>query len=495
MELTGRLLGDRYELVSLLAGGGMGQVWRARDTLLRRQVAVKVLRSDVSADASFLARFRAEAQHTASLSHPNIAAVYDYGEVPDDGEHRAYLVMELVDGEPLSALLERERRLPPALTLSILRQVAAALAVAHAAGVVHRDIKPANVLVMADGLVKITDFGIASSAASVPLTRTGQVIGTAHYLSPEQAQGAKATPASDVYAVGALGYECLAGRRPFDGESAVQVALKQIHDTPAPLPADVPAPVRAVVEQAMAKDPARRYPDGAALRTAIERVIPLVAPSPDRTPTVTTTMPLPLPNRPRSPDATAILPAGAARAAGAADGSGAHAHRTAVLPAPPVGGEPAPPGRRRRGVWLAALLVALVAIGAVLYAVLAGGQHPVIPAAPATSRSATPSSTAPATSATPTPTPTSTAPSQVQVVAADYIGRPVAAVQAQLTALGLHVQLEPVRTSTVPQGRVSAVDPTGQVGVGSTITVSYAAAPSPSPPAPKSKGNGHGGND
>src|SRR3954451_13851293 len=133
MELTGRLLGNRYELVSVLAGGGMGQVWRAYDRLLKRQVAVKVLRSDVSGDPAFLARFRAEAQHTAALSHPNIAAVYDYGEVPDDGEHRAYLVMELVAGEPLSALLDREKRLGVPLTLSVLRQIAAALAVAHAA--------------------------------------------------------------------------------------------------------------------------------------------------------------------------------------------------------------------------------------------------------------------------------------------------------------------------------------------------------------------------
>src|SRR3954452_19472361 len=299
MELTGRLLGKRYELVSVLAGGGMGQVWRAYDRLLKRQVAVKVLRSDVSGDATFLARFRAEAQHTAALAHPNIAAIFDYGELPDDGDHRAYLVMELVDGEPLSARLEREQRLPVPLTLSILRQLAAALAAAHAAGVVHRDVKPANVLVTADGRVKITDFGIASSAASLPLTSTGQVIGTAHYLSPEQAQGGKASPASDVYAAGAVAYECLAGRRPFDGESAVQVALMQIRDAPAPLPPDVPVQVRDLVERAMAKDPAQRYADGAELRAAVERVIPVVAPSKDHLRTMTTTLPLPLPTRPR----------------------------------------------------------------------------------------------------------------------------------------------------------------------------------------------------
>src|SRR3712207_6832807 len=170
----------------------MGQVWRAHDGLLGRPVAVKVLRSEYTGDPLFLARFRAEAQHAAALSHPNIAAVYDYGEEPaidGSGEHLAYLVMELVEGESLSVVLARSGALAADHTLRILRQTAAALAVAHAAGVVHRDVKPGNVLVRPDGMVKITDFGIAWSASSVPLTRTGQVVGTAHYLSPEQAEG------------------------------------------------------------------------------------------------------------------------------------------------------------------------------------------------------------------------------------------------------------------------------------------------------------------
>src|SRR5918997_3385573 len=242
----------------------MGRVWRARDTLLERPVAVKVLRSEFTADATFRARFRAEAQHTAALHHPNIASVFDYGELQEDGENLAYLVMELVEGETLSALLEREGRLDAARTLALLRQTSAALAAAHAAGVVHRDIKPGNVLVRSDGVVKITDFGIAWSTSSVPLTGTGQVIGTAHYLAPEQAAGGKATPASDVYALGAVAYECLTGRRAFDGENSVQIALKQMREEPAPLPADVPAGIRGVVERAMAKDPAMRFPDGAA---------------------------------------------------------------------------------------------------------------------------------------------------------------------------------------------------------------------------------------
>src|SRR3712207_426210 len=268
-----RTLGGRYALRSLLATGGMGQVWRADDVLLDRPVAVKLLRSEYTGDPTFLARFRAEAHHTARLVHPNIAALHDYGEVvAAGGETCAYLVMELVEGEPLSALLTRCGRLDPQRTLDIVRQTAAALAVAHAAGVVHRDVKPGNVLVGWDGVVKITDFGIAWSASSVPLTRTGQVVGTAHYLSPEQAEGGKAGPASDVYALGAFTYECLAGRRAFDGESPVQIALAQIRDEPEPLPDDVPEPMRTLVARAMVKDPALRFPDGAAFRAAIDAV-------------------------------------------------------------------------------------------------------------------------------------------------------------------------------------------------------------------------------
>jgi serine/threonine-protein kinase len=195
-----RTLGGRYALDSLLATGGMGQVWRGRDTVLRRDVAVKVLRSEYTGDPTFLARFRAEAQHTAGLTHPNIATLHDYGEsgvgVPG-GQRVAWLVMELVQGESLAAVLARGRLDPPR-TAHLLRQAAAGLGAAHAAGVVHRDVKPGNLLVAADGTVKITDFGIARSASSAALTGTGQVIGTAHYLSPEQAAGHPAGPASDV---------------------------------------------------------------------------------------------------------------------------------------------------------------------------------------------------------------------------------------------------------------------------------------------------------
>ncbi|MBB3086339.1 serine/threonine-protein kinase [Geodermatophilus sabuli] len=274
VEPERRTLGGRYVLEGLLATGGMGQVWRARDLLLDRAVAVKVLRSEYTGDPTFLARFRAEAQLTARLVHPHIAALHDYGEgTATDGEPLAYLVMELVEGESLAALLAREGRLTAERTLDVVGRTADALAAAHAAGVVHRDVKPGNVLLGEDGAVKITDFGVAWSASSVPLTRTGQVVGTAHYLAPEQAAGGRACPASDVYALGMIAYECLAGRRAFDGDNPVQIAVAQLRDEPDPLPDDVPAPVRTLVAHALVKEPERRFPDGAAFRAAVDDVL------------------------------------------------------------------------------------------------------------------------------------------------------------------------------------------------------------------------------
>jgi eukaryotic-like serine/threonine-protein kinase len=453
-----RLLGDRYELLVPLASGGMGRVWRARDTLLERPVAVKVLRSEFTTDATFRARFRAEAQHTAALHHPGIASVFDYGEARDGGENVAYLVMELVEGETLGELLAREGRLDAARTLDLLRQTSSALAAAHAAGVVHRDIKPGNVLVRSDGVVKITDFGIAWSAASVPLTGTGQVIGTAHYLSPEQAAGGQATPASDVYALGAVAYECLAGRRAFDGENSVQIALKQIREEPLPLPSDVPAGLRALVERAMAKDPAERYPDGAALHAAAEELT--------RT------------------GGTAPIPA-------------VGGHGTVVM-APPVPGRTGGPDVRRFRRPAALLLGALAAV--VVVAVLVGLLRP---------DTGTPSGAA-STSGTPQATTTSAAapPSTVAVAAAGLTGRPVAEVQAELLGRGLQVQLAPIETADVGAGQVTAVGPEGELAPGAVITVTYAVppvvvpAPAPAPvPAPagnggngNGKGNGHGNN-
>jgi hypothetical protein len=437
-----RLIGDRYELQALLASGGMGRVWRARDTRLHRPVAVKILRSEFTGDPKFLGRFRAEAQHTAVLAHPNIASVFDYGELVEGGEHLAYLVMELVEGESLAALLARVRRLDVPLTLSILRQTAAALAVAHAAGVVHRDVKPGNVLMGTNGEVKITDFGIAWSASSVPLTQTGQVIGTAHYLSPEQAAGAKATPASDVYALGAVAYECLAGRRVFEGENSVQVAVKQIREEPEPLPADLPLTVRRLVERAMCKNPDERFPDGAALLAAVDDVLAGRPPVPS------------------SRTGTAVMPVALAAAPSRA------ASRSA--------------GKRAAVRVLLGALAVLAVLGVAVVALEESGAE------------------SPAQGTTAEETTEEQAPPAVPVAAEDYLNRPIGEVQAELIGAGLQVTVVPIETADVPAGQVTAVDPVGDLAPGQTVTVSYAVPPVvvPTPvPAPPVEDAGNGGSD
>ena len=270
---TGTILAGRYEITEPIATGGMGEVWRARDRVLDRVVAAKVLRSEFTGDPSFVARFRNEARHTAALAHPNIASVYDYGESSDErGSQLAFLIMELVEGKPLVTILHEEGRLPVDWTLHVLGQAADGLSAAHAAGVVHRDIKPGNLIVRPDGVVKLTDFGIARTRDATPLTRTGMVVGTAQYLSPEQAQGMEVTSASDVYSLGVVGYECLTGGRPFDGTSQVAIALAHINRPPPPLPAEIPLAVRQLIERALAKHPDERFTDGAAFAAAIRAV-------------------------------------------------------------------------------------------------------------------------------------------------------------------------------------------------------------------------------
>jgi predicted Ser/Thr protein kinase len=253
------LLAGRYRLTDRIAAGGMGEVWRAEDSLLNRAVAVKLLPTGRAGDEAFLARFRAEARYAASLSHSGIARVYDYGESAEFGG--AYLVMELVNGEPLSAILARAERLSPDATLDIISQSARALDVAHQAGIVHRDIKPGNLLVAAGGTTKITDFGIATAVAAAQashLTETGMVMGTAMYVSPEQATGAKVTDASDVYSLGVVAYECLAGRPPFTASEPLAIAFAHKHEPVPPLPPDVPPPVSELVYHMLAKTPEER---------------------------------------------------------------------------------------------------------------------------------------------------------------------------------------------------------------------------------------------
>ena len=427
-----RCLGDRYELHQLIAAGGMGQVWRGFDIALHRLVAVKVLRSEYTGDPTFVARFRVEAQHAASLSHPNIAAVFDYGEeIAQDGtgETLAYLVMELVEGEPLSTLLAREGPLGTTTTLSLLRQTAFGLGEAHRAGMVHRDVKPGNILVRPDGSVKITDFGIAWSARSVALTRTGQVIGTPQYLSPEQAEGRLATPASDVYGLGLIGYECLTGHPAFDGDNAVTIALKQVRQEPEPLPGTLPPGVRQLIARAVVKDPAARFADGAAFVAAIDDVLA----GRDLPATPATVV----------PPAAAVPPP---RSASAQNGD------TLSVTRPPA-------PRRRTGVAMVLLpLLALLAgagIAAGVLQALTDGSAPASTASAAEQRQGS-----------------------IVLDAENYVGRPVHEVAEKLTALGLTVQLREVVTPDVVPDRVTGIDPAGvPLSSGDTVVVSYAEAP------------------
>jgi serine/threonine-protein kinase len=259
MALAGTVLGGRYVLDDQIGNGGYGEVWRATDTVLARPVAVKLLHPRYTQRSEALARFRAEARHAGGLPHENIAQVFDYGE-PADGQP-PYLVMELVDGPSLETVLTGGP-LDDSRTMDIVAQAAAGLQAAHAAGMIHRDIKPGNLLLAPGGTVKITDFGIAHTIGSAPLTASGELIGTPGYLAPERAMGERAAPASDLYSLGMLAYECLAGTPPFRG-TPLEVALAHRDRPLPPLPQSVAVDVAALVMRLAAKDPARRLSDAA----------------------------------------------------------------------------------------------------------------------------------------------------------------------------------------------------------------------------------------
>ncbi len=250
----GQVLDGRYRLDARIAAGGMGEVWRGADLALNRAVAVKLLHPEHARRADGVARFRAEARHAGSLSHPNIAQVYDYCE-PDPPDP-AYLVLELVDGPSLARQLDGGP-LSPARTLDVIEQAASGLAAAHRSGLLHRDIKPGNLLLSSDGLIKITDFGIAWAAGSAVHTRTGALAGTPAYLAPERFGGAAATPATDLYALGVVAHQCLTGQAPFTGEPLV-VALAHVERDMPPLPASVPGDLAALVTDLTRKDPDAR---------------------------------------------------------------------------------------------------------------------------------------------------------------------------------------------------------------------------------------------
>jgi len=427
-------LGRRYRLVRRIAVGGMGSVWEAEDTVLHRRVAVKLLSDSLSADQRFADRFRREAQAAARLSHPNIAGVFDYGE--DDGHQ--FIVMELVEGRPLSDRLADAGRIDPPEATRITLAIASALEVAHEAGIVHRDVKPGNVMLTRSGEVKVLDFGIAA-AAGAPLTATGARMGTATYLSPEQATGEPPSPASDVYSLGVVLYEMLAGRPPFTGDTPVGVAAQHVQRQPPPLgelAADVPPHVVAACEQALAKDPAARPASAAAFAAMLlsaEGAAATVAPA--RT------------AAPGGPATTLALPP--------------------VEPTAVLGGEP-PTARRPRPNRLAPWIIAgvLVALLALALAMLstAGDKSP-------------------------SPPPPSSTKSGVAVP--NVVGMKLDEAKSRLEDQGFQVREVPV------QGKHDVVvrtDPPADTlaGPGSTVTLYVGSGPEDHG---KGKGKGNGGDD
>jgi serine/threonine-protein kinase len=407
---SGLTFGGRYQLLSRIAIGGMGEVWQATDLVIGRTVALKILKDEYMGDPGFLERFRAEARHAALVNHEGIANVYDYGEE----EGSAFLVMELVPGEALSTILERERVLPADQVLDIVAQTGLALHAAHQAGLVHRDIKPGNLLITPDRRVKITDFGIARIADQVPLTATGQVMGTVQYLSPEQASGHSASPSTDVYSLGIVAYEALAGRRPFTGESQVAIAMAQINEAPPELPTTVAEPVRNLIFASIAKKPAERPGSAQAFAKAAQAlrrgdvgaaaaIVPAITSGPATEATQLLAMP-------GSEDATRVLPS-----------------MGAVATAPPPN-----PVQRSPWTWpLVALssILLLVLVG-VLIAVFAAPNGP----APIPTDTAT---VEPTTSDTPTPEPTV---DTVLIVEEEWVGLTRARVLEKAQELGLRIE-------------------------------------------------------
>jgi serine/threonine-protein kinase len=339
----GALFSDRYRLTDHLATGGMGEVWRAVDTVLGRTIAVKVLLPALLAEPGFRARFEAEARMMAALRHPGIVSVFDYGESDlPNGARAAYLVMEYVDGESLAARLRRERRLDPATTMAIVAEAAEALHAAHLAGIVHRDVKPGNLLVQSDRTVRLVDFGVARSVADAGLTGPNHIVGTALYMAPEQAAGRQVSPATDIYALGAVAYHCLAGNPPFGGGNALDVAIKHLDDDVPALPPDIAPPVAALVTTALAKDPTDRFATAEALAAAARAAL----------------------KQPADPAATTVLAGPAAPVAAA---SPATAKAASAAAAAKDADEPPP----RRRVPVAALSVAGLVAAAALAALLA----------------------------------------------------------------------------------------------------------------------------
>ncbi|QWS33203.1 serine/threonine-protein kinase [Curtobacterium aetherium] len=470
---SGLTFGGRYQLSSRVAIGGMGEVWQATDLVIGRTVALKILKDEYLGDPGFLERFRAEARHAALVNHEGIANVFDYGE--EDGS--AYLVMELVPGEALSTMIEREHTLPVDKVLDIVAQTANALQAAHAVGLVHRDIKPGNLLITPDGRVKITDFGIARIADQVPLTATGQVMGTVQYLSPEQASGHPASPSTDVYSLGIVAYECLAGRRPFTGESQVAIAMAHINEQPPALPGTVPEPVAALVMSCIAKKPADRPATAAnlaraaqALRRGDVAAATVAVPALAGAGTVAFNPP------PGNDAATALI---GTQANAPIVGGGA--------PRTPVGPEDDQDEKKSRAwIWwvVAAVVIAALVVGGLVFANQGSGDDAP---APEPSESSTPSQVQ-TPSEEPSAEPTET---RTTINPGDYVGRPTDEARAALQQLGFQVQVEDgdPAPDADQANTVQSISPTGSLADGALVTLrEFTAPPSVNKPNTPSAG-------
>jgi serine/threonine-protein kinase len=521
---TSVVLAGRYRLEGCVAYGGVGEVWRATDLVLGRPVAVKLLRTEYAQHPEVLTRFRAEARHAGSVSHPGIAQVYDYGE---DGEAASpYLVMELVDGPSLARVLAAGP-LAPAHAMDVIAQAAAGLQAAHAAGLVHRDIKPGNLLVGPSGQVKITDFGIAHAAWSAPITQTGALVGTPAYLAPERVVGGPATPASDLYSLGVVGYQCLTGAVPFAGMPH-EVTAAHRHRTLPPLPPAVPAGAAELILDLTARDPAARPASAGEAAVRAGRLRDALAgrstaappggepasPPPARAtgaePATLAGGPVPLPGDPVPRAGGPVPRAGepqplageppplagepASWTAGRLHLAGGPLH-PAGGPVPGAGDpvtladasppDMAPahrrprPGRMRsaRGLVLAVAGVAVVAglAGWLLAGAFGAGPQQAQPGGP---QAAAGTSTAPGARS-------------VEVNASALAGQQARAVTRQLRHMGLRPRLVGAVRGSQPPGTVISVQPSGRVPTGSIITVTAALPP---PGQGGGDGNGQGNN-
>ncbi len=422
MADVGHVLGGRYHLAELVGQGGMATIYRARDTKLGRDVALKVLRGEYGSDVSFLARFQREAQAAAQLNHPNVVAVFDYGQDPVG----PYIVMELVTGGDLAGALRERGPLPPTVAASICQQVADALDAAHTRGIVHRDIKPSNVLLSTGGRVKVADFGIAQAFTDAQLTMTGVTMGSVHYFSPEQARGEPVGTPSDIYSAGLVLYEMLTGQRAFSGGSAAEVAMARLSGripTPASVRPDVPMALDAIVRWTLQPDP-RARPSAGELSAALGQFLADPYGTSSYAPTLT---PPPTPS--------------------------------GLYSAPLQDQDPSTVGRLG---WIAALLglFVLVVAGVLLFLVIVSSAGGGVP----TPRPDNDATAAPGSAATPRPT---------LFAAPQFVGLTVTIARTLADRVGLHLEEERRQTDEAPPGTVIDQDPAigGRVRPGDTVHV------------------------